>query len=212
VSLVQLIGAPVRLVRCQRHGPVPSTMPSRVAPSPPDALSSPEHRDDACEVVARLCRVGGQAVEGRRRPGGKRSVQGFVPCFMRQNQGKISRSGKRSETSSSGFEPGKTPLGKPTFQPYWGKLAVRNDRRDRGNVGIIRSPIRASILPDQGRHRLRAAAVVVMIRFSPHPARRYGLRYDRVHGARRHDGDSSTFIDWLAGSCAGQNFCGNAIR
>jgi hypothetical protein len=32
-----------------------------------------------------------------------------------------------------------------------GKLAVRNDRGDRGNVGIIRSPIRASILPDQRR-------------------------------------------------------------
>src|SRR6202011_5643404 len=36
----------------------------------------------------------------------------------------------------------------PAFQPYWGKLAVRNDRGDRGNIGIIRSPIRASILPD----------------------------------------------------------------
>jgi hypothetical protein len=31
---------------------------------------------------------------------------------------------------------------------YWGKPAVRNDREDRGNVGIIRSPVRASILPD----------------------------------------------------------------
>ena len=26
--------------------------------------------------------------------------------------------------------------------------AVRNDREDRGNVGIIRSPVRASIPPD----------------------------------------------------------------
>ena len=43
---------------------------------------------------------------------------------------------------------GKAPFGKPAFQPYWGKPAVRNDREDRGNVGIIRSPIRASILPD----------------------------------------------------------------
>jgi len=42
----------------------------------------------------------------------------------------------------------KAPLGKPTFQPYWGKPAVRNDRGDRGDVGIIRSPPRASILPD----------------------------------------------------------------
>ena len=30
-----------------------------------------------------------------------------------------------------------------------GKPAVRNDREDRGNVGIIRSPVRASILPDR---------------------------------------------------------------
>src|SRR6266849_1299124 len=38
----------------------------------------------------------------------------------------------------------------PAFQPYWGKPAVRNDRGDRGNVGIIRSPLRASIPPDCG--------------------------------------------------------------
>src|SRR5208283_751386 len=37
----------------------------------------------------------------------------------------------------------------PAFQPYRGKPAVRNVRGDRGNVGIIQSPVRASILPDQ---------------------------------------------------------------
>jgi hypothetical protein len=31
-----------------------------------------------------------------------------------------------------------------------------NDRGNRGNVGIIRSPVRASILPDQLENRLRA--------------------------------------------------------
>jgi hypothetical protein len=36
----------------------------------------------------------------------------------------------------------------PAFQPYRGKPAVRNDREGRGNVGIIRSPIRVSTLPD----------------------------------------------------------------
>src|ERR1700686_1817065 len=30
---------------------------------------------------------------------------------------------------------------RPTFQPYWGKPAVRNDRGGGGNVGIIRSPL-----------------------------------------------------------------------
>src|SRR5208282_239786 len=53
---------------------------------------------------------------------------------------------------------GKAPFGKPAFQPYWGKPAVRNDREDRGNVGIIRSPIRASILPDF-HYRTLAAAI-----------------------------------------------------
>jgi hypothetical protein len=43
---------------------------------------------------------------------------------------------------------GKAPSEMPSFQPYWGKPAVRNDRGDRGDVGIIRSPVRASILPD----------------------------------------------------------------
>ena len=48
----------------------------------------------------------------------------------------------------SWLELGKAPPDKPAFQPYWGKPAVRNDRGDRGDVGIIRSPVRASILPD----------------------------------------------------------------
>ena len=48
----------------------------------------------------------------------------------------------------------------PAFQPYWGKPAVRNDREDRGNVGIIRSPIRASIPPDLSRHQVIRFGVV----------------------------------------------------
>src|SRR5216684_7944305 len=35
------------------------------------------------------------------------------------------------------------------LKPYWGKPAVRNFREGDGNVGIIRSPIRAIALPDQ---------------------------------------------------------------
>ena len=45
--------------------------------------------------------------------------------------------------------PGKAPSDMPALEPYWGKPAVRHLRGDRGNVGIIRSPVRASILPDQ---------------------------------------------------------------
>src|SRR5262245_28167387 len=47
---------------------------------------------------------------------------------------------------------GKVLLYMPAFQPYRGKPAVRNDREGRGNVGIIRSPLRASTLPDCGGH------------------------------------------------------------
>jgi hypothetical protein len=32
---------------------------------------------------------------------------------------------------------------------YWGKPAVRNFRGDDGNVGIIRSPVRAIVLLDR---------------------------------------------------------------
>jgi hypothetical protein len=49
---------------------------------------------------------------------------------------------------------GKTLSDMPAFQPYWGKPAVRNDREDGGNVGIIRSPLRASVLPDCGGRRV----------------------------------------------------------
>src|SRR5258708_26322172 len=36
----------------------------------------------------------------------------------------------------------------PALKPYRGKLAVRNFRGGDGNVGIIRSPVRAIALPD----------------------------------------------------------------
>ncbi len=39
----------------------------------------------------------------------------------------------------------------PVLKPYWGKLAVRNFRGGDGNIGIIRSPIRAIALPDWPR-------------------------------------------------------------
>src|SRR5712664_2482586 len=38
---------------------------------------------------------------------------------------------------------------KPALRPYWGKPAVRNFREGNGNVGIMRSPLRAIALPDQ---------------------------------------------------------------
>ena len=43
---------------------------------------------------------------------------------------------------------GKAPPERPALKPYWGKPAVRNFRGDDGNVGIIRSPVRAIVPPD----------------------------------------------------------------
>ena len=44
---------------------------------------------------------------------------------------------------------GRPRLKLPAFQPDWRKSAVRNDRGDDGNGGIIRSPLRAIVLPDR---------------------------------------------------------------
>jgi hypothetical protein len=43
---------------------------------------------------------------------------------------------------------GKAPSDSPALKPYRGKPAVRNFREGNGNVGIIRSPVRAIALPD----------------------------------------------------------------
>jgi hypothetical protein len=37
----------------------------------------------------------------------------------------------------------------PALKPYRGKPAIRNFRGGNGNVGIIRSPVRAIALPDR---------------------------------------------------------------
>jgi hypothetical protein len=49
---------------------------------------------------------------------------------------------------------GKASSDNPALKPYRGKPAVRNFRGGNGNVGIIRSPVRAIALPDSiVRHR-----------------------------------------------------------
>jgi hypothetical protein len=58
-----------------------------------------------------------------------------------------------------------------------------NDREDRGNVGIIRSPVRASILPDHKRHCVplvfrcsSSASLAIGARTRPdHPVSGHGL-------------------------------------
>jgi len=53
----------------------------------------------------------------------------------------------------------------PALKPYWGKPAVRNFRGGDGNVGIIRSPVRAIALSDN-RHEVedeRACAAMLTV-------------------------------------------------
>jgi hypothetical protein len=45
----------------------------------------------------------------------------------------------------------------PAFQPYRGKPTVRNDREGRGDVGIIRSPLRGLDFPTAGGARQLAS-------------------------------------------------------
>src|SRR5262250_2172483 len=56
---------------------------------------------------------------------------------------------------------GRPRLKLPAFQPDWRKSAVRNDRGDDGNGGIIRSPIRAIVLPDRAPGVERKVRTVV---------------------------------------------------
>ena len=49
------------------------------------------------------------------------------------------------------------PPDRPALKPYWGKPAVRNFREGDGNVGIIRSPVRAIVLPEEGDIQSRQA-------------------------------------------------------
>ena len=60
----------------------------------------------------------------------------------------------------------------PAFQPYWGKPAVRNDRGDNGNVSIIRSLVRAIVLPDH-----------VFVSYRPHQQVSQIMQWNKLAGA-----------------------------
>src|SRR5664279_1602810 len=113
-------------------------------------------RDTTTRTRARAPGVGGvfhrMAVHDRvLRPDSERTTVATTKCT--KGGCKLDGGRRMPGAGLSRRSPRKAPLGQSAFQPYWGKLAVRNDRGDRGNVGIIRSPIRASILPDRFGHR-----------------------------------------------------------
>src|SRR5674476_1448976 len=111
-------------------------------------------RDTTTRTRARAPGVGGvfhrMEVHDRvLRPDSERTTVATTTC--KKGGCKLDGGRRMPGAGLSRRSPRKAPLGQSAFQPYWGKLAVRNDRGDRGNVGIIRSPIRASIPPDQLR-------------------------------------------------------------
>jgi hypothetical protein len=111
-------------------------------------------RDTTTRTRARAPGVGGvfhrMAVHDRvLRPDSERTTVATTKCT--KGGCKLDGGRRMPGAGLSRRSPRKAPLGQSAFQPYWGKLAVRNDRGDRGNVGIIRSPISASILPDPSR-------------------------------------------------------------
>jgi hypothetical protein len=106
---------------------------TRIGARAPGAESNPTPRRCAKESSARH-RAGLPSQTTRRTKGsGKPSIRRRMP----------------GAGLSDGYN-GKALSDMPAFQPYWGKPAVRNDRGDGGNVGIIRSPLRATVPPDCG--------------------------------------------------------------
>src|SRR3954469_2928208 len=97
-----------------------------------------------------------------RRPGSGRDNRSDAAVHEGRRQ-----TGRQQAHAGSRLKPlmsGKAPPDRPAFQPYWGKPAVRNERGDRGNVGIIRSPVRASILPDCGGRSAMSVPTAILLR------------------------------------------------
>jgi len=66
-------------------------------------------------------------------------------------QSRESRWQQRARRTMANQCAGKASSDIPALKPYRGKPAVRNFRGGNGNVGIIRSPVRAIALPDNGQ-------------------------------------------------------------
>ena len=83
--------------------------------------------------------------------------------------------------------PGQARAERLALGPYWGKPTVRNLRGGGGNVGIFRSPVRATALPDRQLNKpmdsqddIRGAWRVFLIELEL--ARNYPIAYQLSHG------------------------------
>src|SRR5580700_3374065 len=95
---------------------------------------------------------------GARAPGVERQKQLERRCFSAPRppaqNGDLTRAAGSTKDAGKLLDArvashGKALSDQPALKPYWGKPAVRNFREGNGNVGIIRSPLRAIALPDQ---------------------------------------------------------------
>jgi hypothetical protein len=125
---------------CRRGGRMGPVKPGRTGTAQPGPERGPLGRRATHPPWRCIVRFGGPAQYGTTAP--------TLGCTKGDGKPTVSR--RMPGAGLSLWRSGKAPPDKPAFQPYWGKPAVRNDREDRGNVGIIRSPVRASILPDFG--------------------------------------------------------------
>src|ERR1035438_9214282 len=101
----------------------------------------------------RITRTGARTPgEERHRPLEWRCLERTTAPTQSGDQQVGKRRARRKDANHEGATIGRHswegPFDKPTLKPYWGKPAVRNFRGDDGNVGIIRSPVRAIALPD----------------------------------------------------------------
>ena len=79
-------------------------------------------------------------------------VPGLRTGIRRYRQRGARRTDADRGDAKNSQSPGRPRLLMPAFQPDWRKSAVRNDRGDDGNVSIIRSLVRAILLPGNRTH------------------------------------------------------------
>ena len=122
---------------------------------------SKERRDSTTRPEPRTPGVsGGAGGEGRAGLPG-RAVTGGVPIpYPPAPRRRGANSGGDAGMPGVGLtsaRPGQARADRLALKPYWGKPTVRNFRGGGGDVGIIRSPVRATALPDKFERSHRSA-------------------------------------------------------
>src|SRR5260370_14330425 len=84
------------------------------------------------------------------RAAGSARTEVLISASIPDTEQGIHRWQQRARRTMANQCAGKASFESPALKPYRGKPAVRNFRGGNGNVGIIRSPVRAIALPDKG--------------------------------------------------------------